>query len=371
MATPRAASCRSSLRTGRLSRPSKDRYSSAPTARSKAGVQFGGQQGDLNYIAGASRFRTDGYRDHSAATRDQFNAKLSAPVADGKLTLLANGLDQPESQDPLGLSRAQFEADPRQVDPSAILFDTRKSVRQAQLGAIQELSLTPEDRLQARLYGGTRTVKQFLAQTGDTPLGSGGVVDLDRGYGGLGLRWTRTIAGGRAALHDFGRRGTRPPRRAPARLCQQCRRAGGAAARRGRHRREYGLLHPGGVALRAGVERERRRAPQPRGVRIERSLHRGPEPGRQRRRHLFAHHAGRGARVPGLPAMEPLRQRRRGVRDADLRRNSPIGRAARPGSISRCSRRRAGTGKSAIKGRLGESGSLSASSSGSGRATRS
>ena len=166
----------------------------------KAGIQLGGQRGDLNYNAGASRFSTDGYRDHSAATRDQFNAKLSTALAYGKLTLLANALDQPESQDPLGLSRAQLEADPRQVDPSAILFDTRKSVRQAQLGAVQEFSLTPEDRLQARLYGGSRTVRQFLAQTGDTPLGSGGVVDLDRGYGGLGVRWTRTIVGGERPL---------------------------------------------------------------------------------------------------------------------------------------------------------------------------
>jgi len=162
----------------------------------KAGLQFGGQQGEVNYIAGISRFRTDGYRDHSAATRDQFNAKLAAPAAGGRLTLVANGLDQPGTQDPLGLSRAQFEADPRQVDPSAILFDTRKSVRQAQLGAIHDLALTGEDTVQARLYGGTRTVVQFLAQTGDTPLGSGGVVDLDRRYGGIGLRWTRAVAGG-------------------------------------------------------------------------------------------------------------------------------------------------------------------------------
>jgi iron complex outermembrane receptor protein len=33
-------------------------------------------------------------------------------------------------------------------------------------------------------------VVQYLGQTGDTPLGAGGVVDLDRAYGGVGLRWT-------------------------------------------------------------------------------------------------------------------------------------------------------------------------------------
>jgi iron complex outermembrane receptor protein len=116
------------------------------------------------------------------------------PLAGGKLTLVANALHQPDTQDPLGLSRAQYESDPRQVDPSAILFDTRKSIRQSQLGAVHDLAISPGDSLQARLYGGTRRVVQFLSQTGDTPLGAGGVVDLDRSYGGAGLRWTHAFA---------------------------------------------------------------------------------------------------------------------------------------------------------------------------------
>jgi iron complex outermembrane receptor protein len=168
----------------------------------KAGLLFGGQAESFNYLADASRFHTDGYRQHSAATREQLNAKFTLPLAGGRLVVVANGLDQPDTQDPLGLSRAQYEADPRQVDPSAIAFDTRKSIRQKQLGAVHELPLSAADSLQWRLYGGTRKVVQFLGQTGDTPLGSGGVVDLDRGYGGAGLRWTRK-AGGEGAPVTF------------------------------------------------------------------------------------------------------------------------------------------------------------------------
>jgi iron complex outermembrane receptor protein len=170
----------------------------------KAGVRAGGRQGDLDYVAGASRFRTDGYREHSAATRDLFNAKVSSPLASGRLTLVAGGLDQPDSQDPLGLTRSQFEADPRQADPAALLFNTRKSVRQGQLGAVQEVALGQDDALQARLYGGTRDVVQFLAQSGDTPLGSGGVVDLDRRYGGAGVRWTSNFRGERPVVLSVG-----------------------------------------------------------------------------------------------------------------------------------------------------------------------
>ena len=162
----------------------------------RGSARFGGESGAINYIANLSRYETEGYRQHSAATRDQYNAKVKATLPAGTLTLIANGLHQPDTQDPLGLSRAQFEADPRQVDPSAIAFDTRKSIRHDQLGAVYELDVTPSDRLQSRVYYGARRVTQYLGQDGNTPLGSGGVVDLDRGFGGVGLRWSRTLAGG-------------------------------------------------------------------------------------------------------------------------------------------------------------------------------
>jgi iron complex outermembrane receptor protein len=158
----------------------------------KLGAQVGAALPAANYIVGLSRFETDGYRDHSAARRDQFNAKLKTDVAGGQLTLLANGLDQPETQDPLGLSRAQWAADPRQADPAAALFNTRKSITQRQGGAVYDID-TAGVRWSAKGYAGDRQVTQFLGQTGDTPLGAGGVVDLDRAYGGAGLRVSTTL----------------------------------------------------------------------------------------------------------------------------------------------------------------------------------
>jgi iron complex outermembrane receptor protein len=157
-------------------------------------LRFGTQAGDWNLLANASRFHTDGFRDHSAATREQANAKLKWTGGGGTLTFVANAIDQPDTQDPLGLTRAQFEADPKQVDPSAIAFDTRKTIRQRQAGLVHEMALPGGSRIEARVYGGARRVIQFLGQTGDTPLGAGGVVDLDRAYGGVGLRWTHKLA---------------------------------------------------------------------------------------------------------------------------------------------------------------------------------
>ena len=161
----------------------------------KEGTQFGGQQGGLNSLVDISRFHTDGYRVHSAATRDQLNAKFSVTVGTSKLTLIASALNQPDTQDPLGLTRAQVQADPRQVDASALAFNTRKSIRQNQVGVVVDIGDPGKaaGALQAKIYSGERAVKQYLGQEGNTPLGAGGVVDLSRRYGGAGLRWTRDI----------------------------------------------------------------------------------------------------------------------------------------------------------------------------------
>jgi iron complex outermembrane receptor protein len=168
----------------------------------KVGLKFGGTWGRLNALGGLSRFQTDGYRDHSAAERDQLNAKLAYALGEStSLTAVVNGLDQPNSEDPLGLTAAQVQQDPRQANPAALLFDTRKSVRQLQGGLVLDQRLADGGALQASAYYGGRTVTQFLALTGAAPAtSSGGVVDLDRDYGGGALRYTRPFATASGAL---------------------------------------------------------------------------------------------------------------------------------------------------------------------------
>jgi len=161
----------------------------------KLGAKFGGTSGPTNYLANVSRFQTDGYRDHSWARRDHLNAKVKFDAgARGLLTLVVNALDQPETQDPLGLTAVQVAQNPRQAGTGALAFNTRKSVAQNQLGLTYDLAVGRDDRIEARLYYGDRQVTQFLAIplfVQNAPTSSGGVVDLDRGYGGAGLRWTR------------------------------------------------------------------------------------------------------------------------------------------------------------------------------------
>jgi len=158
---------------------------------SRSGLKFGGQSGALNYIGDASHFETTGYRDHSAAEKNLGNAKLKFALSDDtRLALILNSVRQP-AQDPAGLSRAQVEQNPRQVNPTVIQFNTRKDVVQNQLGATVEHRLSASDSLRFAAYGGDRQVEQFLAFNGAGELASGGVVNLDRFYYGLDLRWSR------------------------------------------------------------------------------------------------------------------------------------------------------------------------------------
>lgn len=152
-----------------------------------------GDSGSVNYLVSGSRFDTDGYRAQSAARRDTVNAKLQfATGQNGSLTLVANALDMPASQDPQGLTRAQWHAHPRQAAPSALDYATRKSNAQQQIGLNWQLALSSSQSAQLTAWGGGRTVRQFQSipkSVQGSASHPGGIIDLDRGYGGIDGRW--------------------------------------------------------------------------------------------------------------------------------------------------------------------------------------
>jgi iron complex outermembrane receptor protein len=164
----------------------------------RAGAMASGRSGSIGYTVAAGRFETDGYREHSAAVRTNANALLRWEVGPKtSVTLVANALDMPEAQDPLGLTREQYEADPRSVAPVALLFDTRKSVDQVQGGVAVEHSLDAANVLRLGIHGGNRGTQQFQSipvAVQANPLHPGGVIDLERPYAGLDARWTYSCA---------------------------------------------------------------------------------------------------------------------------------------------------------------------------------
>jgi iron complex outermembrane receptor protein len=167
----------------------------------KADVAAQGRAAGIGYVFDASRFASEGYRDHSSAQRDQSLAKLTyAPDADSKLMFIANGFAQ-QAQDPLGTTWARYTSAPRSVEESALLYNTRKSISQMQGGVSYERRFG-EDLVQLMAYAGQRAVTQYqaiprVAQliTSSTPADdprrrqSGGVIDFDRDFSGLSARW--------------------------------------------------------------------------------------------------------------------------------------------------------------------------------------
>jgi iron complex outermembrane receptor protein len=164
------------------------------------GGQALGTTGPLDYNLSLSRFETDGYRDHAAARRDSANLRLGIDLGpDQSLTLVANYVDIPEADDPLGVLPTDWRNDPRGTASVATLFNTRKSVEQLQGGAVYEHRLGAHN-LRAMAYTGKREVTQYLAIPPTTQAAqthAGGVVDLDGSYEGADLRWAwlGTLAG--------------------------------------------------------------------------------------------------------------------------------------------------------------------------------
>jgi iron complex outermembrane receptor protein len=174
--------------------------------------------GGWNIRAQASQFNTDGVRPHSEAQRSLGNVRLGWVGDQDSVTLLLNSVNQP-AQDPLGLTREQFDADPYQTTPQAMLFDTRKTSGQTQgggtwrhrfadAGALRESVLT--------LYAGQRDVTQWQAipvATQANPSHPGGVIDFGRDFSGLDARlvwrWENAslIAGASTERQSEDRRG--------------------------------------------------------------------------------------------------------------------------------------------------------------------
>ncbi len=164
----------------------------------RGSLTFGDDRNDLNYIVNASTYRTDGYRDHAEARRDTLHGKVKFKFSeDTNLTLVATALDQPDNDDPQGLTAAEFRTNPRLASASAITYDTRVSRSHEQVGASLEHHMTPNDTLRLLGYMGQRDNEQYLSTTiaaqvsgvsGDR--NGGGVSTIDRVFGGVDLRWT-------------------------------------------------------------------------------------------------------------------------------------------------------------------------------------
>lgn len=180
-------------RDGKGSPQLKARVLGGSWGTSKYGIGLEGESSGVGYVVDASRFDTDGYRDHSKVRRDQAFTKLSlSPDADSRLTFVASSLHQPDTLDPQGINWNQYKRDPRSVDQAALAFNTRKRMAHLQGGVTYERDIGA-DTLFLSAYTGKRSVVQYqsIPQGAQAnPRQAGGVIDFDRTFSGVGARWT-------------------------------------------------------------------------------------------------------------------------------------------------------------------------------------
>ena len=155
-----------------------------------------GSPADGDFLLDFVDIESDGYREHSAASRRSGQALLRGTLAnDGRYTVLLNSLDL-QAQDPQGLTAEQLRDDRRAASDGALAFDTDKAVRQHQLGARIDQPLSDDHALSVTVHGGNRQTFQILsvpvAVQRENPLHNGGVIDLDRDYFGVDGRWRWT-----------------------------------------------------------------------------------------------------------------------------------------------------------------------------------
>lgn len=97
------------------------------------------------------------------------------------------------ADDPQGLNRTQWQANPKQVNDAKNIYDVRKEINQTQTGLTWTKPLNDRHELYAMAYAGQREVTQYQSIPGSAQLNprhAGGVIDFSRDYYGTDLRWT-------------------------------------------------------------------------------------------------------------------------------------------------------------------------------------
>lgn len=177
---------------------------------SRIGARTDGAAQSWRWRVTGDNFRTDGARRHSAAVRNQLNAVMQwRPTDKQQLLMSMQVLGQPSTEDPLGITREQWQTDPRGTDMVATAFNTRKSIGNRQLGMKWSDDYRNNRRWWLSGWVTQRAIEQYLAipASAQTPAShAGGVIDFTRDAVGMsfGHRWS-SHRGALAVGADIGR----------------------------------------------------------------------------------------------------------------------------------------------------------------------
>jgi iron complex outermembrane receptor protein len=167
-------------------------FGSFNTKKEKLGAS--GNSLGVDYLINVSSFSTDGFRQNGATDKNQATLKLSSKInEDTKITILGNWFDQ-RSQDPQGLNKQLFDANPRSAPVASLETKARVTRNNTQLGFNLEHVLNDNNIINLMAYAGHRYNSQYLptgvnqATTAGSPDGKNSF--YQRSFYGNDLRWT-------------------------------------------------------------------------------------------------------------------------------------------------------------------------------------
>jgi iron complex outermembrane receptor protein len=129
-------------------------------------IQYSEKRGDIGIVVDSSNFKSDGFRQWSAAEREHLNAKLEVDTDFGKATFIANYLDNKNTQDPGSLGLSDYKNRPNLVytgGPNATSA-YGKSFTQGIYGFVFDGKINSNTSYRYRLYTGDR---QFVGAASD------------------------------------------------------------------------------------------------------------------------------------------------------------------------------------------------------------
>ena len=149
-------------------------------------VKTAGAAGRLDYLVSLSDLQIDGYREHSEAENTQLNSRFLFRLSDNtEVGWAISATDQPISNDPGGVTRAEAAANPRAARDRNVDFDAGEALDQQKLGISFKHAFPGGGELRARSYYLARDFRNRL------PFTNGGIVALDRSFAGGGVSYTR------------------------------------------------------------------------------------------------------------------------------------------------------------------------------------
>jgi iron complex outermembrane receptor protein len=161
-----------------------------------------GRSGNASGTLSLSQFKTDGYRQHSAAEIRQLNAGVDYTFSGTTIgTLRFSAADDPTAENPGALTLAEYVANPDSAAANNILRRADKDVQQQQLSLGLKHVDASGNELAVTLFGVLRDLKNPLAAPPPSGPGPtiGTYVDIDRAVGGARVSGSRMLGSGARA----------------------------------------------------------------------------------------------------------------------------------------------------------------------------